>query len=231
VVQSYTGAPALAHFSDPEPGPTGPPSPVRAAVWQHDARCAGETSLMFDHPSDLRAKALCRACPVLDVCLWSTMVDEAAEEFRYGRAGGLRPAERRKLAAAIPRTTAEDRYRQALAAWRLAPRPQPPTWTAPRALRYRPWRKCRACKTTIIQPRAGRPQRWCSSACYQRSTRDRPADAARNRQRWAELDEDTKEARRATMRVRWARLSAEERAELAARKRQRRREQRQQVAG
>jgi len=86
----------------------------------------------------------------------------------------------------------------------------------------RPWRKCRGCRAVIRQPRAGRPQRWCSRLCYQRATRDRAADAARNRGRWAELAETERDQRRAAMRARWAALSAQERAELAARRRQRR---------
>jgi hypothetical protein len=182
---------------------------------------------MYDHARRGQARALCAGCPVAAVCLWTAMAAEADEEYRYGTAGGLGPLQRRRLAELVPRTEAAARLGEALAAWEAQPAPQAPRtpWRPPTPA-YRPWRKCRGCQAVIRQPRAGRPQLWCSSRCYQRSTRDRTADAARNRGRWAQLPETERERRREAMRARWAALSAQERAELAARKRQRRQQAR-----
>lgn len=137
-------------------------------------------------------------------------------------AGGAGPLQRRRLAGELSRADIEGRLAAAVTAWRDEPsRPASTPWTLPRP-RYRPWRMCKGCKASIRQPRAGRPRVWCSSACQWRTTRDRAVDAARNRQRWAQLPESAKEQRRVAMRARWAALSAQERAELAAQRRQRR---------
>jgi hypothetical protein len=179
------------------------------------------------------------------------MATEALDEYRYGLAGALGPMQRQRLAAALSRTDIEHRLAEALAEWqgRATPQPEAPsTWRPPR-VKNRPWRKCRGCKATILQPKAGRPQVWCSTRCHQRH-RDhekdaararqhwaelpaevresrRAAEAARNLQRWHELPEEVRETRRAAMRDRWANLSAGDRAEAAARKRRRRQDQRQ----
>ena len=178
---------------------------------------------MFDHSRRAQARALCVGCPVAAVCLWSAMAAEAAEAYRYVIAGGLGAPQRRRLDERISRADVDKQLAQEMALWASRPAVEPTRapWRPPTPA-YRPWRKCRGCPAIIRQPRAGRPQLWCTQRCYQRSTRDRVADAARNRRRWAELPEATREQRRAAMRARWAGLSAQERAELAARKRQRR---------
>ena len=183
---------------------------------------------MYDPDRRTEARALCARCPVATICLWSTMAAEADDPYpwRYGLAGGVGAAQRRRLAGAMSRADVDSRLVEALAGWHdQAIRPASTPWTPPRP-RYRPWRKCRGCKVVIRQARAGRPRLWCSSACQWRTTRDRPADAARNRQRWAQLPEIAREQRRAAMRARWAALSPQERAELAARKRQQRQQAR-----
>ena len=222
-------------------------------IWQDDAVCAGQTALMYDRIHDPAARALCRRCPVAEVCLWSAMSAESTEEYRYGLAGGLGPMQRERLGGTLSRVDIDQRLAQALAGWRAPPAPAPvvdttPTpkaaWRPPKA-KNRPWRKCRGCKAIIIQPKAGRPKVWCSTRCHQRH-RDHEADAARQRQHWAELPEavresrraaqaarslerwyqlpeDQRERRRAAMRARWASLTPQQRADLAERKRQRRR--------
>jgi hypothetical protein len=228
-----------------------PPMTV-PGIWQDEARCAGQTSLMYDQVRGPAARALCRRCPVAEVCLWSTMTAESTDEYRFGLAGGLGPTQRGRLGATLSRVEINERLTQALIAWRApaaqaASEPTPTAMSAwsPPKVKNRPWRKCRGCKATIIQPKAGRPKVWCSTRCHQRH-RDHEADAARARQHWAELPQAVREARkaadaarslqrwyelpedqreraRAAMRDRWANLTAEQRAELAARRRQRRR--------
>ena len=195
--------------------------------WQDSASCVGRTDLMYDHARRAEAKALCAACPVGPLCLWAAMAAEVDEPYRYGIAGGLGPLQRRRLADRVPRSDMAEQLGQALAAWgaQEAPAPARTPWRPP-APAYRPRRRCRGCKAVIRQPKAGRPQRWCSSACRGRTVRDRSVDASRNRRRWAELPEEAREARRAGMRARWAALSAQERAELASRRRQRRQQAR-----
>ena len=182
---------------------------------------------MYDHARRAEARALCAGCPVAAVCLWTAMAAEADEPYRYGTAGGMGPLHRRRLAERIDRGEVDEQLARALALWASAPHSASARvpWR-PAAPSYRPWRKCRGCKAVIRQPRAGRPQLWCSARCYQRSTRDRAADAARNRGRWARLPETARDQRRAAMRARWAALGVEERAELAARRRQRRQQAR-----
>ncbi len=208
-----------------------PPSPERvrpplstAQSWSADARCTGHTEAMFDHARRGQARALCAVCPVVDVCLWTTMAAEAADPYpyRYGTAGGLGPLQRQRLANRLDPGDINARLWAALARWGAGETSAPPTPWRPPAPAYRPRRTCRGCATIIRQPRAGRPQLWCSPRCYQRGTVDRGLDAARNRGRWAELPEAAKARRRQAMRARWAALSDDQRAELASRRRQRR---------
>lgn len=224
--ESYTGAlkrarpPAVSHDAGRRQ--------QSASRWEAAANCAGRTALMYDHARRGEAKALCAGCPVATVCLWATIAAEADDPhpYRYGVAGGAGPLQRRRLAGDLSRSDIEARLAAAVATWREEPsRPASTPWTPPRP-RYRPWRKCKGCKAPIHQPLAGRPQLWCCSACQWRTTRDRALDAARNRQRWAQLPEDAKEQRRMAMRARWAALSAPGRAQLAAQRRQRRQQAR-----
>jgi hypothetical protein len=228
------------------------PAATIPKTWQDEARCAGQTALMYTQVRDPAARALCRRCPVAEVCLWSTMITESTDEYRFGLAGGLGPSQRERLGSTLSRLDIDERLAKALNAWQAsgaqaASEPTPtaiPSWSPPK-VKNRPWRKCQGCKATIIQPKAGRPKVWCSKLCHQRHrNRDadaaqqrrhwaelseavraarKAADAARSLQRWYELPEDHRERGRAAMRDRWANLTAEQRAELAARRRQRRR--------
>ena len=168
---------------------------------------------MYDHRRRAQAAALCARCPVDRICLWSTLAAEALDEpYRHGVAGGIGPAARARLAAS---TTPAEIAAQLAAALEAGPRrlavPHIAALPAARAGRYRRPRRCKGCPTTIRQPRAGRPQLWCSPACYQRATRDKALDAARSRQRWATMAPEAKERRRAAMAARWAALSPEQR--------------------
>lgn len=173
-----------------------------SAEWKARSRCIGHTDMMFDPARTDEALARCAICPVAEQCLQATMAAEAGEPYRYGVAGGYGPLDRERMAAGNKPL----RHRKPL-------RPK---------ITYRPWRKCKGCKAPIRQPRAGRPQVWCRSACQWRTIRDRQVDAAKARQRWSSFSDDEKEARRQAMRERWARLTPEERAELAAKRRTRR---------
>lgn len=167
---------------------------------------------MYDHHRRAQAAALCARCPVDRICLWATLAAEALDEpYRHGVAGGLGPTARARLVAGITRGGIGEELAAALEAGPrrlgvpdLAAQP-------PRATRYRRRRRCKGCPATIRQPRAGRPQLWCCSACQQRATRDKALDAARSRQRWATMAPEAKERRRAAMAARWAALSPEER--------------------
>lgn len=196
--------------------------------WRDLATCIGHTQVMFDHARRVEARALCAACPVVDVCLWSTMAAEAAAPYPYcyGTAGDLGPLQRQGLADRLGPGDISARLTTALTRWGAGEPSQPPAPWPPPAPSYRPRRKCRGCATMIRQPRAGRPQLWCSPRCYQRGTADRDLDAERARRRWNELPEAVKVRRREAMRARWAALSDDERAELASRRRQRRQDAR-----
>lgn len=220
--RSYTGVAPRASCDSTSPGSARPLAPP---PWEASASCVGQTALMYDHAQRAQAQALCASCPVLAICLWATMAAEGNEPhpYRYGTAGGLGPLQRRRLAARLSPVDIDAHRVAAMAAWRAEPRRAASfsSWRPP-APRYRSRRKCRGCDAVIRQPRAGRPQLWCSSACQWRTTRDRVADATRSRQRWAQLPATAKDRRRAAMRARWAALSARDRAEVAAQRRHRR---------
>jgi len=179
---------------------------------------------MFDHARRGEARALCAACPVAEVCLWSIMAVEDADPYpyRFGTAAGLGPLQRRRLADGLGPGDISARLASALASRGVGETCRPATPWCPPPPAYRPRRTCRGCATTIRQPQAGRPQLWCSRRCYQRGTVDSGLDAARARRRWNELSETAKTKRRQTMAARWAALSDDQRAELASRRRQRR---------
>lgn len=166
--EAYTRAAPRARCRTTTPEAGRPPEAC-VATWKAASRCAGQTGLMYEHARRAEAKALCASCPVAAVCLWSTMAAEADEPhpYRYGTAGGLGPLQRQRLADRLSRAEVDARLAEALAIWPseasgAASTPPPP--------RYRPWRKCRGCTAVIRQPRAGRPQLWCSSACQWRTS-------------------------------------------------------------
>lgn len=72
-----------------------------ASAWTTRAACAPEDmdpELWFslDPEVQLQAKAICVACPVLDVCLKEALAEEGGKRTagRYGILGGLLPNER-----------------------------------------------------------------------------------------------------------------------------------------
>lgn len=175
--------------------------------WQDAANCRGRTELMYDAQRRTEARAVCARCPVASICLWSTMATEADAPYpyRYGLAGGIGPAQRRRLAGCVSRADVDERLAAAIAAWAAGPAADVEASQAPAGPRYRPDRQCRGCETVISQPAgAGRPRVWCSWGCYERTarTRNRVADAARKRAEWARLSTATKQRRLAVRRAR-----------------------------
>lgn len=147
-----------------EPAPT-------TVSWLDAAACASRpTANMYRASRATEKRRLCLACPILDVCLWSTMCDERAESFRFGIAGGLTAPERDRLALKVPPTLWDAAFVEALSGWKAEGYP-----TTPVRLRV-----CR-CGTVIRQGLAGQPRRWCSDTCKDahraRASRAFPVDA------------------------------------------------------
>jgi hypothetical protein len=71
--------------------------------WWRFAACRGsDPGLFHSTPAGHRqAQAVCRRCPVAEICLWSAMVDEAPTPYRYGVWGGLLPSQRHALATQL----------------------------------------------------------------------------------------------------------------------------------
>lgn len=71
-------------------------------AWMEQAACAGrdpELWFTFDADEQEVALAVCRSCPVLDVCLEDVMQEEGGKgaHSRFGIRGGLLPNERFNL--------------------------------------------------------------------------------------------------------------------------------------
>jgi len=79
--------------------PSRPPRPE----WWRSAACRGSDPALFHGtPTTHRqAQALCRRCPVAEICLWSAMVAEAPTPYRYGVWGAHTAPERHALAATL----------------------------------------------------------------------------------------------------------------------------------
>ena len=94
----------------------------RPVVWQDAAACGGAARELFFAPliKEGRWRPFCSACPVADVCFWSAMVEEEADDtgYRFGVRGGAPPSVRRKVAAVTHPGYARGRLEQALDAWR-----------------------------------------------------------------------------------------------------------------
>ena len=63
--------------------------------------CRGASPELFFSATpntDRSARRLCQECPVRQPCLMTAMLEEAAEERRFGIFGGLDPGERHRLA-------------------------------------------------------------------------------------------------------------------------------------
>ncbi len=89
--------------------PLRPPKPDKPEWWR-SAACRGSDPAIF-HSTPVahrQAQAVCRRCPVADICLWSAMVDEAPTPYRYGVWGGLTPPQRHALAAELAEQFAAD---------------------------------------------------------------------------------------------------------------------------
>ena len=102
--------------------PVEPVVGARSAAWQDAAACGGAARELFFAPliKEGRWRPFCSACPVADVCFWSAMVEEEADDtgYRFGVRGGAPPRVRRKVAAVIHPGYARGRLEQALDAWR-----------------------------------------------------------------------------------------------------------------
>ena len=79
------------------------------------AACRGRTEIMFDRARRRQAQSLCSGCPVQQVCLWTNLRDEVADD-RHGMAGGMTPGERGTLAARLSPTVVQAALDAALAA-------------------------------------------------------------------------------------------------------------------
>lgn len=76
--------------------------PATCANWRDAAACRGSDPGLFHGSQPLRARAICARCPVAEVCLWTAMVDEAANPpYRYGVWAGTTPARRERIAAEL----------------------------------------------------------------------------------------------------------------------------------
>jgi len=77
--------------------------------WGRSAACRGsDAGLFHGTPSQHRqAQAVCRGCPVAEVCLWSAMVEEGSGLYRYGVWGGCTPPQRHEIAEAVGGTVGE----------------------------------------------------------------------------------------------------------------------------
>lgn len=84
-----------------------------ARLWPAWAACAFYSTRPADRAC---AEALCRRCPVLDVCLWSCLVEEEAAGSHYGYRGGLTPAARAVVQSTIGPGGARSRLLAALEA-------------------------------------------------------------------------------------------------------------------
>lgn len=60
-------------------------------AWHAEARCSGQTSLMYDADRIDAARALCRRCPVSGPCVMEAIRNRDA----FGIRGGLTPSERK----------------------------------------------------------------------------------------------------------------------------------------
>ena len=109
---------------------------ARAVEWQDAAACGGAARELFFAPliKEGRWRPFCSACPVADVCFWSAMVEEEADDtgYRFGVRGGAPPSVRRKVAAVTHPGYARRRLEQALDAWRHSG-PEDETAAAPPA--------------------------------------------------------------------------------------------------
>ncbi len=86
-----------------------PFAPVTSSNWHLEAACQGSDPGLFHGTAAAHrhARAICRRCPVAEVCLWSAMVAEAATPYRYGVWGGCAPPQRHAIADALGRAAGE----------------------------------------------------------------------------------------------------------------------------
>ena len=73
------------------------------AAWRDAAACRGAPTAEFfgRRSAQVRGRARCEGCVVVEVCLWWAIVAEDGAGYRYGLWGGLSPARRIKVAAEV----------------------------------------------------------------------------------------------------------------------------------
>lgn len=96
--------PSSTRHADPFPSPADYQPQQLAQLWPAWASCADIAPKTFysTRPADrARAAAACQHCCVLDVCLWSALVEEEPSGYHYGFRGGLTPAARALIQSVI----------------------------------------------------------------------------------------------------------------------------------
>ncbi len=107
----------------PKPSPVSVTRRRQPREWLSEAGCKSEDpELFYEHGSSVsraQAKAICRACPVRQLCFDEVMAQEAGfggsaaqnEKYRYGVRGGYTSTERWEIA--YPEEAAARREREA----------------------------------------------------------------------------------------------------------------------
>lgn len=88
-----------------------------ARLWPSWAACrhAGPEVFYSTRPGSRRqAESLCGRCPVLEVCLWSAVVEEDADGYHFGFRGGLTAAGRSQILGVVGSDIARRRLAAAL---------------------------------------------------------------------------------------------------------------------
>lgn len=91
------------------------------SAWWGDAACVGaDLEWFFGAPAKRgRWRRCCPGCPVVEVCFWSAMVEEAEGEvpYRFGVRGGTTPGLRAQIAAVVGPKVPKIRLVEALGEW------------------------------------------------------------------------------------------------------------------
>lgn len=124
--------------------------------WPDAASCRDQPYVRSWVRSDAHQKRhVCLTCPVLDVCLWATMLNEQETGRQRRIAAGATHVERDWLAVRVPAGLWPEALIDAETVWR---RDGAPTVPVKRIV-------CRCGKIIDVSPRTGRQQIWCSEPC------------------------------------------------------------------